>query len=378
MKVLRWLIVFAVLAAGAVTLKLTVLAPEVVTVRVAAVDRGLVEETITNTRAGTVNVRKRASLSPTMGGLVVALPHREGSTVVQGDLVLKLDDRAQRAELELARRDVRSAIALAEEACFAAELAVKELDRVTVLHGEGIASDQRLDLLLTERDRSQAGCAAVRASVEMARARVAVVEVQLEFTEVRAPFSGTVAELSTEVGEWITPAPPGVPIPPVIDLLDPGSLFISAPIDEVDAERVRVGQPARITVDSRPSVRYEGSVSRVAPYVLDDLEQNRTVEVEVEFHDDAETEGILPGTSADVEVILSDREDAVRIPASALAENSLVLLLENGVLEERPVVVGLKNWQMAEVLEGLTEGELVVTSRHSTDVKPGARAAARE
>ena len=100
-----------------------------------------------------------------------------------------------------------------------------------------------------------------------------------------------VAELSTEVGEWITPAPPGVPIPPVIDLLDQKALFISAPIDEVDAERVQVGQQARITVDSRPNFRFDGRVSRVAPYVFDDLEQNRTVEVEVEFSDVAAAAG---------------------------------------------------------------------------------------
>jgi HlyD family secretion protein len=374
MKATRWLIVVLLVAAAAVALRLTVFAPAVVEVRTAQVDRGLVEETVTNTRAGTVKVRWRASLSPMMGGLVTQLPHREGSAVREGDLVLKLDDRAQRAEFELVRRDVGSALAQADEACLAAELAEKELERVRALHDRGIASDQSLDTLLTERDRTRAGCAAARAAVERSRARVAAVQVQLDFTEVRAPFEGIVAELTTEVGEWITPAPPGVPIPPVIDLLDQSSAYVSAPIDEVDAERVRVGQSARLTVDSRPDDRYRGRVARVAPYVLDDLEQNRTVEVEVSFDDTDRAVGILPGTSADVEVILDQRQDTLRIPASALAEGGRVLVLEEGVLVERTVEVGLKNWQLAEVLGGLTEGESVVTSRHTTDVKAGARA----
>jgi HlyD family secretion protein len=378
MRFFRWFVVFAIVLAAAVALRIFVFAPEIVEVRVAAVDRGLVEETVTNTRAGTVSVRRRASLSPTMGGLVTAIPHREGAAIAAGDLVLKLDDRAQRAELELARRDVGSALALADEACLAAELAQKELDRVVALHGSGIASDQSLDALSTERDRSRAACTAAEASVERSRARVAAVQVQLDFTEIRAPFSGTVAELTTEVGEWITPAPPGVPIPPVIDLIDQGSVYISAPIDEVDAERVRVGQPARIAVDSRPDARYDGWVTRVAPYVLDDLEQNRTVEVEVEFEGNTPAHGILPGTSADVEVILDHRDGALRVPSAALAERGVVLVLEDGELSERSVKVGLRNWQMAEVLDGLTEGELVVTSRHSTDVQPGARAVARD
>ena len=247
-----------------------------------SVERGVVEETVTNTRAGTVKVRLRAKLSPQMGGLVAELPHREGATVAPGELLLRLDDRAQRADLELARETSWLPQARADEACLTAQLAEKELARVNALHEQGIASDQNLDVLSTERDRSRAACAAARAAVERARARVAAAQVQLDFTELRAPFAGTIADVTTEVGEWITPAPPGVPIPPVIDLLDAASIYVSAPIDEVDAERVRVGQPARITVDSRPDADFQARLARVAPYVLDDLEQNRTVEVEVE------------------------------------------------------------------------------------------------
>ncbi len=373
MRKTRWLIALLIVIAAVVALRLTVLKPDVVAVRTATVERGVVEETITNTRAGTVKVRRRASLSPQMGGLVVGLPHREGARVAAGDLLLKLDDRAQMADLEMARRDVVSARARADEACLAAKLAEKELARVTALHGEGIASEQLLDTLSTERDRSLAACAAAGAATDLSLARVAAAQVQLDFTEVRAPFSGTVAELTTEVGEWITPAPPGVPIPPVVDLLDPGSLYISAPIDEVDAERVRVGQVARVTVDSRPDQSYGARVARVAPYVLDELEQNRTVEIEVEFDDAAKGKGILAGTSADVEVILDSREDTLRIPSSSVAEGGKVLVVMDGILVEVVIEVGLENWQAAEVLSGLEEGDVVVTSRHNTDIKPGAR-----
>lgn len=371
---MKWLVVAVALVAAAVTLRLTVLAPRPVEVITATVERGVVEETVTNTRAGTVKVRLRAKLSPQMGGLVVELPHREGAIVEAGDLLLRLDDRAQRADHELALRDVGAAEARADEACLAAQLAEKELVRTVALHDRGIASDQNLDVLSTDRDRSRAGCVAARAAVERARATVAATRVQLEFTELRAPFSGTLAQVSTEVGEWITPAPPGVPIPPVIDLLDRASVYVSAPIDEVDAERVVTGQPARITVDSRPNTDFQARLARVAPYVMDDLEQNRTVEVEVEFADVDRARGVLPGTSADVEIILDHRDDVLRVPAAAVAEGGLVLVLADGTLEERTIETGLRNWQVVEVIAGLSEGDLVVTSRHSTDIRPGAKA----
>ena len=377
MRQAKWIIAVIAVVALVVLLRFTVFAPDIVEVRTAAVERGLVEETVTNTRAGTIKVRLRAELSPQVGGLVVALPHREGDRVEAGEVVVMLDSRAQRAELVSAETTVEAAKAQADEACLAAELAEKELSRVETLHAQGIASDQNLDVLRTDRDRTRAGCAAARSVVGQAESRVFAAEVQLEFTELRAPFAGTVAEVSTEIGEYITPSPPGLPIPPVIDLLDPASIYVSAPIDEVDAERIGIGQAVRVTVDSRPDQTFDGSVTRVAPYVLDVLEQNRTVEVEVELAGPLAMAGVLPGTSADVELILDRRDDTLRIPASAVAEGGKVLVLSEGVLVEKVIGVGLRNWRFAEVLDGLEAGEAVVVVRNSPDIKAGARAEER-
>lgn len=373
----KWILAVIALVASVILLRSTVFAPKVVEVRTAAAERGLVEQTVTNTRAGTVKVSRRAELSPQIGGLVVDLPHREGDWVEAGEVVVELDSRAQRAELVSARTTVEAVKAQADEACLAAELAEKELSRVQTLHAQGIASEQNLDLLSTDRDRTRAACAAARAAVGQAESRVFAAQVQLEFTVLRTPFAGTVAELTTELGEYIMPSPPGLPIPPVVDLLDPGSIYVSAPIDEVDAERVQIGQTVRVTVDSRRDQSFDGTVRRVAPYVLDVLEQNRTVEVEVEVDDPQTMVGVLPGTSADVEVILDTRDDTLRIPASAVAEGGKVLVLAGGVLVERVIEVGLRNWRFAEVLDGLDAGDAVVVVRNSPDIKAGALAKER-
>ena len=374
MRKLKWILAGVALAVVGVVLRYTVFAPDVVEVRTSAVEKGLVEQTVTNTRAGTVRVRRRAELSPQIGGLVVNLPHREGDWVEAGEVLVQLDDSAQKAELLSARTTVEAAVAQADEACLAAELAEKELIRSENLHAKGIASDQNLDILRTDRDRTRAGCVAARAAIEQAAARVGSADVQMAFTTLRAPFSGTIAELSTEVGEYITPSPPGLPIPPVIDLLDPASIYVSAPIDEVDAERIQVGQAVRVTVDSRPDAMIGATVERVAPYVLDVLEQNRTVEVEVKLDDPEAMRGVLPGTSADVEIILESREDTLRIPASAVAEGGGVLVLKDGVLDEETLEIGLRNWRFAEVLDGLSVGDRVVVVRNSPEIKAGAPA----
>ncbi len=370
----RWLVILILLAAAAVVLRFVVFRPRPVVVEAARVEAGVVEEAVTNTRAGTVKARRRAKLSPQMGGRVVELPYRKGAAVPAGALLLRLDDTLQRAQLRLAQENLNTTAARAEEACLAATLAEREWRRGAALAADGITSVQLLDSLESARDQALAGCRAARAAHQQAEASVKVTQAELEFTELRAPFAGIVADCGTEVGEWITPSPPGVPIPAVLDLLDPSSLYVTAPIDEVDAERVKLGQRTRIQVDSRPGEQIAGTLVRVAPYVVDVLEQNRTVEVEAEFADAAAVRSVLPGTSADIEVVLSHRDGVLRVPTAAIAEGSKVLVLADGRLVERTIVAGLRNWQFTQVVEGLREGEQVVTVRDSTSVRSGVRA----
>jgi HlyD family secretion protein len=189
----------------------------------------------------------------------------------------------------------------------------------------------------------------------------------------RAPFDGVVAELSIEVGEWTTPSPPVIQVPAVIDVIDTSSIYVSAPMDEVDAARLRPGLPARVAIDSHPGRHFPGHVVRVSAYVLDVEEQNRTVEIEVELDDVAFAATLLPGTSADVEVILEARDAVLRVPTGALLSGDKVLVVEGGRLVERAVETGLRNWDLTETRSGLAEGDMVVVSLDRAEVKGGAR-----
>ena len=105
---------------------------------------------------------------------------------------------------------------------------------------------------------------------------------------------------------------------------------------------------------------------------LDVEKQARTVEVEVDFADPAEIKGLLVGYSADVEIVLDTRADALRVPTAALLEGGRVLVMgKDGLLDERKVRTGIANWEYTEVLEGLQGGEKVVTSLEKEGVKAG-------
>jgi len=371
----RPLVVVAGVAAAAVLLRLTVFRPAPVPVTVHRVEKGRVEETVVNSRAGTVKAGRRATLSAELGGRVAALPARKGKAVRAGDVLLRIADGDYRAQLAVQESAVVSAKATEREACQSAEQAARELARNERLARDQIVSEDILDRVRTARDTSAAGCDAARARGAQAAAAVDLARVTLEKTVLRAPFDGVIADVTTEVGEWITPSPPGLPIPPVLEILDTSSIYVSAPLDEADVGKVASGLPARITLDAYPGRSFASCVTRVAPFVLDVKEQNRTFDVEASFEDAAFAGTLKPGLSADVTVVLRTVEGVLRVPGYALLEGDHVLLLRDGRLVRVPVKTGLRNWDFVEISGGLAEGDLVVVSLDRAEVKEGARAA---
>jgi HlyD family secretion protein len=195
-------------------------------------------------------------------------------------------------------------------------------------------------------------------------------------TQLFAPFAGVIAEINGEVGEFVTPSPVGIPTPPTVDLIDASCLYISAPIDEVDAPRIAAGLPARISLDAFPDHVFPGHVRRVAPYVLDQERQARTVEIEAEF-DDPSKAGLLAGYSADVEIVLDQHEDVVRVPTSAILADNTVFVFDESTktLVSRSIERGLSNWEFTEIVSGLAAGERLATSIDRDGVADGAAAA---
>ena len=340
-----------------------------------AVERGDVEATVANTRAGTVNACRRAGLSPALGGQIASLTVSTGDRVTSGQVLLELWNEDLRAERILAERDAIASAAREKESCVIAKVAEREAKRLVSLRERGISSEEETDRAVGDAEAKQAGCEAVRDLVRVSDARVDVATAALQRTLLKAPFDGVIAEINGEIGEFVTPSPVGVPTPPTVDLIDNSCLYISAPIDEVDAPAVRTGMSARITLDAFPDQDFPGHVRRVAPYVLEVEKQARTVEVEAEI-DNPEKYDLIPGYSADVEIILDTRVDVLRIPALAVIDGEKVLLLneQDQVIEERMIERGVSNWEYSEIVSGLDGSELVILSVDREGVEAGATA----
>jgi HlyD family secretion protein len=346
--------------------------PEAVLVGIVNVDRGTVVASVANTRAGTVDACRRAGLAPAMGGQIANLPVVDGSRVEEGELLLELWNDDLKAQLATAERESIAAEARAREACVTADVSRREAARVSSLFADGLISEDEADRAEGRAEAGAAACSAMRSSSEVSLAQITVLEAQLERTQLYAPFSGVIAEINGELGEFVTPSPVGVPTPPTVDLIDSSCLYISAPIDEIDAPLIRPGMRASIHLDAFGDRSFPGHVRRVAPYVLDLEKQARTVEIEAEF-DDPE-DGLLPGYSADVEVILESRDNVLRIPTTVLRDGTHVFVFDSATstISEREIVTGIANWEFTEVQSGLNDGDTVVSTVDREGVEDGA------
>jgi HlyD family secretion protein len=375
---LRRLGIVAIIAAIAILFIWWSRSDDAVSVSVATIDRGLVERSVANTRAGTVNACRRARLAPPAGGQIVALPVREGDRVRAGQVLLELWNEDTIAQARVSDEQVKSASLRAEEACTRADVAEREAERSRKLHADGLVPEEQFDRAMSSAKTLRSACNATRAELQQSRARVEVVRATLTRTVLRAPFAGVVARISGEMGEFSTPSPPGIPTPPVVDLIDDSCLYVTAPIDEVDVARVRAGQPGNVTIEALPGREFPARVRRVAPFVLDLEKQARTVDVEMELLNAEDAKSLLVGYSADVEIILDVLDNVVRVPTQALMEGNRVLVFgaNPGTIEERRVETGLSNWAFTEVRGGLQPGEKVVLSVEREGVVAGARAVA--
>ncbi len=331
--------------------------PQATPVKLVAVGRGDVLVTLVNTRAGTIKSCQRAGLSLPGGGVVEQIAVKAGDRVARGDLLLTLWSEDIRADLSRARAQQALGKTQREERCSEATYYEREAQRLATLLAKNLTSrtlaEQAQNLAHTRRYI----CRASRQQERVDEALVAQVEARLAERRLQAPFAGVVAEVNSKLGEYMTPSPPGVAMPPVIDLIDDNCLYVSAPIDEVDAARLKVGQSARVLLDAMPGRDFAATVTRIAPYVKELEKQARTVEVEAVLTAPPTDVPLLIGYSADLEVEVTRATDVLRVAASSRADDGSVLRLEGDKLVRVLPRWGVENWNWIEVAEGLAAGD---------------------
>jgi len=344
----KWLVILVVilLVAGLVTYKR--LHQEPLVVKTVTIDQGMVEATVSNTKAGTVKACRRSKLSMRGGGVVDKLLVKKGDHVKQGQLLLELWNRDRKTNLSQADANLEASIVETRKAC---------VNENSTVH------------ISTTVEKS--ACELAHAHQQVAEDVKRDVETMLDNTQLRAPFAGVVAEINGEVGEYVTPSPPGVLTPPAVDLIDDSCLYVTAPIDEVDAGQLKLGMNVDVTLDAFRDRTFGAKLTRIAPYVVDLEKQARTVDIDVRLNNPPADVKLLIGYSADTTVVLDKKPNVLRVPTEALMTGNFVWVVNaQNKLEKHAVKIGIGNWTYTEILSGLALGDVVVRTPDQVGLEP--------
>ncbi len=396
-QIIGWLVVAGGLAAFPAYLFLR---EEAIEVTAMTVSKGRVEQTITAIASGTVMPQFDALVAAGTMGTVLTVPFKEGDRVSKGDVLVEMRHTEMDAQVQLAEANLKVGQSRLEQVKMGAvinkevsgtrvaqakaqfEQARKDFDRVKSLKDKGSISQDMFDKVSLALKVAQENLAAAEAgegendvraeeirmaeaSIEQLEAGVAVAKAARDNSFVRAPFDGVVSKILRDAGEAVTI---GMPL---LQLVDASESYVEAPFDEANASQIKLGQKVRINLDAYRETDFFGTVDFISPVVSINPDLSRTLNVRVRV--DQGEENFIAGMSADVVILVDEKEDIVFAPTESLVRQEFAYVIENGRAVRRNIKTGIGNWNTMEITEGLNEGDVLITSVSLADLKEGVK-----
>lgn len=346
--------------------------------------------TITINSTGVVEPTLTVELKSKASGEIIELPIEEGDMVKKGQLIARLDQTTAKNDFDQAEADL-------EVAKVALSQADKQAQRQNQLYERGLISESDYENAILAKEQANSNLVRAKTALEYAKER-------LSDTIIKSPIDGIVLRKLVEKGQiiasGISAVTGGTAIATVADM---SRAYVRTSVDEVDIGQIELNQKATVIAETYPDREFHGELLRIHP--LAKVEQNvTTFDVTIEVDN---SEGLLmAGMNASVEIVAGFKENALLVPRDALTDmrsiarmvgfnpmgagqgagmrgsgggsptggppgmredkstnpKRMVILIANGQEEPREVEIGLSNFEKAEILSGLTEGDTVLTT----------------
>jgi len=259
----------------------------------------------------------------------------EGQSVSKGDLLVTLEGDEISAQLAA----VRSELAQARTDL---DFKKRDYDRVSSLYQQQAVSQRDHDTYLTALRSAENAYQRARANLEAVTARS-------EDYSLMSPFNGFVLEKLLDTGAMVTNTDP------ILALATKDAMLVEGKVDELDADRVKLGQKVLMSFDSLPGTVYEGLVQTLAPRI--DY-ATKSFKIKISLPPDIP---VRAGMSAELNILVQEKQQALLIPASALSEN-FVWMEKDGRARKVKVKTGFRDTRKVEIIEGIKEGDAIIDS----------------
>ena len=382
----------AIVLLGAVAYGVSALrgrAAEVDASRIATVERGTMVRSVVAT--GKIEPITKVEIKSKANGIIKAIQVDVDRTVREGDILVELDRetiaarvRQLRATLQGARAALEAAEAQLEKSRIEAEgpeveFARRAYERARRLSDERLIAQSTLDDASNALEQAQnrqraaqsqlsiakAGVAQAGATVAQSQAALEQAEEELANVTIRAPIAGTILRRDVEIGSPVSSIlNMGAAATLVMTIGDISQVFVRGQVDEADIGRVRLGQPARITVETFKDRTFQGKVTEISPM---GVEKENVTNFEVKVSIENPGKELKANMTANAEIVLEEHPDSLIIPEAAVSydaqRNAFVDLLDPGARNGRrrvTVKLGVSNGTRTQVLQGLKQGDRVI------------------
>jgi HlyD family secretion protein len=357
--------------------------------RVARVERGTIARSVVAT--GKIEPITKVEIKSKANGIIKVLAVEVDQEVEAGTVLVELDRenlmarvREARATLQGARAARQAAEAQHEKSRVEAEgpdveFARRSHERAKSLSERKLIAQHELEEARTALDQAENRRRAAESQLSIANARVAEAaanvaqaqaavdraEEELANATIRAPIRGRILARDIEIGSPVSSIlNMGAAATSVITMGDISHVFVRGRVDETEIGNLRLGQPARITVETFKERTFQGKVTQISPM---GVERDNVTNFEVRVSIENPGKELKANMTANAEIVLEERPNALIVPEAAIsydgnrkASADLVDPRERTGRRRVPIKVGLSNGTRTQVLEGLKEGDRIV------------------
>lgn len=356
------------------------------------------------TASGHIEAKTSVNVTADITGRVIQIGVREGDLVKKGQFILQIDPTQYQAALQQAKALLSASEASLVQSRANRDQAQRTLDRNLELQksGNSLISKETVEQAQTNSEVAVANYNSAVAQVAQNRANVDRAQSDLDRTRLFAPMDGRVTRLKVKVGEVAVPAtfsPDNALLATVADL---GTILAKVQVDETDVVRLAIGDSVQVSIDAFPDTTFTGRVTKIsnsATLVAGAITAgtaDKAVDFDVEITLDHPPTDIRPDLSATARIVTDVRKQALSIPIIALTvrqdqatpneqatprpaqgakapgdtaqgkpkDTEGVFVVNNGVANFRKVKVGIAGDDYFEVLNGVKEGEMIVSGTY--------------
>ena len=376
--VLRTLVVLLVLGGAGLWGWLSFAAPKAVVVPpTVPVSRGAIEQTVLAT--GVLQASKLVSVGAEVSGRIEELHVALGDSVREGEVIARIDSLNQTNALKAAEAALANTVAQQRAQQANVTQLEQALSRAEQLRQENLMSEAEYGSAAAAVEAARAQLDSIAAQIQQATLEVESARLDLSRAEITAPISGTVVAVLVGEGQSVNAAQAS---PTIVKLAMLDTMIIKAQISEADVTRVAPGQRVYFTILGDPDTKIDATLLSIdpAPAAIAADDAAGTGSSSAVYYDGLfqvpNPDGRLRiAMTAQVTIVLDEQGDALLVPASALAQagrggKAVVQVYDEaaGLAQPREVTVGINNNIMAEIREGLEEGEQVVASGGQTGI----------